>query len=158
MYERPVVWTQDTQITSELIKIFTSHNSIDSMYIFNSAFIISMDETDPNSFNQVKGKNMKAYFTENELYKINVLGNSETIYFVREEDGSLIGINRAFSANMEIFVADRQITDIFYFDKPDATLFPEEEIQPNELRLRDFKWHDAERPKTSEDIFLWDNK
>jgi hypothetical protein len=158
MYERPVVWTQDTQITSELIKIFTSHNSIDSMYIFNSAFIISMDETDPNSFNQVKGKNMKAYFTENELYKINVLGNSETIYFVREEDGSLIGINRAFSANMEIFVADRQITDIFYFDKPDATLFPEEEIQPNELRLRDFRWHDAERPKTSEDIFLWDNK
>ncbi len=97
---------------------------------------------------------MKAYFTENELYKINVLGNSETIYFVREEDGSLIGINRAFSANMEIFVADRQITDIFYFDKPDATLFPEEEIQPNELRLRDFRWHDAERPKTSEDIFF----
>jgi len=97
---------------------------------------------------------MTIFFADNELYKIDVEGNSETIYFVREEDGALVGINKAFSSTMEIFVEDRQITDIFYYDKPDATLYPEGEIPPNELKLRDFKWLEKERPRTKQDIFF----
>lgn len=155
MYFNPVVWTQENQITAETIKLFSSGQAIDSMYMINSAFIISADEHSKEDFNQIKGKNMTAYFAENEIYKITVEGNSETIYFIREEDGGLVGINRAFSSNMEILVADRQITDIFYFDKPDATLFPENEFPPNERRLRNFKWIQKDRPQRKEDIFFW---
>lgn len=155
MFFNPVVWTQENQITAELIKLFSSKKAIDSMWMINSAFIISSDKFKPNDYNQIKGKNMTAYFAENELYKIIVVGNAETIYFVREEGGGLVGINKAFSANMEIKVADRQITDIFYYDNPDATLYPEKEIPPNELKLRNFKWRINDRPRSKADIFLW---
>lgn len=155
MFHRPVVWTEENQITAELIKLFTSGEAIDSMRLVNSSFIISSDKFNVNNYNQIKGKNMTVYFAENELYKIDVEGNSETVYFVREEDGTLVGINKAFSSNMEIFVEERQVTDIFYYDKPDATLYPEEEIPPNELKLRDFKWLEKERPRNKQDIFFW---
>lgn len=155
MHHNPVVWAQENQITAELIKLFTSNKAIDSMWMINSGFIISADKQNENDYNQIKGKNMTAYFDENELSKIIVIGNAETIYFIREEDGALIGINRAFAANMEIMVADRQVTDIYYFDNPDATLFPEKEIAPNERLLRDFRWREQDRPQRKEDIFIW---
>jgi len=155
MYHRPVVWTDENQITAEQIRLFISKNAVDSMWMENAAFIISMDKHSPENFNQIKGKNMTAYFDENELNRIIVVGNSETIYFVREENGNLIGINRAFSSHMEILIDERQITDIFYFDRPEATLFPENEIQPNELKLRDFRWFENDRPRKRDDIFIW---
>ncbi|MBE0637685.1 MAG: organic solvent tolerance protein OstA [Bacteroidales bacterium] len=155
MFFNPVVWTQENQITAELIKLFSSNRAIDSMWMLNSAFIISSDKFKPNDYNQIKGKNMTAYFDANELHKIIVVGNAETIYFVREENGGLIGINKAFASNMEIRVADRQVTDIYYFDQPDATLYPENEIPPNEIKLRDFKWRINDRPRQKEDIFIW---
>jgi lipopolysaccharide export system protein LptA len=154
MFHRPAVWTEENQITAELIRLFTSDEAIDSMRLINSSFIISADKFNVNNYNQIKGKNMTVYFADNELYKIDVEGNSETIYFVREEDGTLVGINKAFSSSMEIFVEDRQITDIFYYTKPDATLYPEEELPANELKLRDFKWLEKERPRTKQDIFF----
>jgi lipopolysaccharide export system protein LptA len=153
MYHRPVIWTDENQISADLIKLFSSEQAVDSMYLINSSFIISADEVDPKNYNQIKGKNMTVYFVENELNRIMVEGNSETIYFVREENGDLVGINRAFSSNMKIFVEDRQVTDIHYFEKPDATLFPENEIPSNEMKLRGFIWLDEVRPRKKDDIF-----
>ena len=156
MYDQPALWTQGNQLTAELIKIFSSGEKVDSMHMTNSSFIISIDEYNRTNFNQIKGKNMIGYFEKNELYLIKVEGNSETIYFVREEDGVLIGINKAMSSNMEIWVDERQISDIFYFDHADANLFPEREIPVEERRLKNFKWLGKERPKSKFDIFIWD--
>lgn len=154
LFRKPVVWHKQHQITSEFLKGFTSGNGLDSLWIMGNAFIISRDPYNPDYFNQIKGKNMVAYFSENELYLVTVNGNSETIYFVREDDGNLIGINRAFSSFMKIYVNDGQITNIIYFESPDATLFPESELQLPELRLKDFRWLESERPLKWEDIFV----
>ncbi|NCC72389.1 MAG: organic solvent tolerance protein OstA [Sphingobacteriia bacterium] len=155
MKVQPAVWSKDNQITGETLKLFRSNEAIDSMYITNTAFIISADKFDESAFNQIKGKNMIAYFTGNELYKINVFGNSETIYYVREENGDLVGINKAVASHMEIRINNREVTDIFYFDKPDAILHPEGDIPPEELKLRDFYWIENNRPKNKNDIFIW---
>lgn len=155
MYYKPVLWTRENQITAELIKIYTSNQAIDSMQMTNSSFIISMDKFDPDKYNQIKGKNMLAFFADNELNIVKVNGNSETIYFVREETGSLIGVNRAASSKMEIWISDRQVTDIFYFDSPSAKLKPENEVMPEDLILRDFKWRGDARPYSKYDIYVW---
>jgi len=156
MYNKPALWTQDNQLTAEVITIYSSGQKVDSMHLVNSAFIISIDKYNPDKFNQIKGKNMTGYFKDNELYKIAVDGNSETIYFVREEDGSMIGINKAASSNMEIRISKRQIKDIVYRDQPDATLYNEKEFPVQELLLRDFKWLGSNRPEKKNDIFIWD--
>ena len=123
------------------------------MVLYSSAFMISQDDT--NKFNQVKGRNMTGYMKNNDLYKIFVNGNSETIYYVREEDRTLIGINKAVSSDMLILLENRQPTYITYIDRPVATLYPEKEIPPLELKLKGFKWIEGKRPLKKADIFIW---
>jgi hypothetical protein len=98
---------------------------------------------------------MTGHFTENELYRIDVEGNSETIYYVREEDGTLTGINKAFASNMSIRLKDRKIKQIVYIQKPTAVLHPEGELGPTDLILKNFRWLSDRRPMKREDIFVW---
>ena len=95
---------------------------MDSLVLYSSAFIISKDDT--NSFNQIKGKNMVGYFVNNQLHKIRVLGNAETIYFVREEDKSMIGINKVISSDMLIFLEDNKVKSITYIGSPAGNNLP----------------------------------
>ena len=153
MYKEPVLWSDKNQLTGDSISMTMLNGQIDTLVLYSSAFIISQDDT--NKFNQVKGRNMIGYMKDNELFKIHVLGNSETIYYVREEDRSLIGINKAISSDMLIFLENREVLSITYIDQPIATLYPEKEISPFDLKLKGFKWISGKRPLTKEDIFLW---
>jgi hypothetical protein len=121
--------------------------------MFNMAFIISKDSA--NTFNQIKGKQMRAYFFENELYKIKVFGNAETVYYIREDNNELIGINSSISSDMVILVKDDQIREIIYLTMPDAVLYPENEFPAEKEFLKDFKWIEDQRPTNKESIFTW---
>ena len=153
LYKKPVLWSDNNQLTSDSIYILTSEKSIKQLMLYNSAFIISKDSTE--SFNQIKGKNMTGFFKDNHLNRINVYANAETIYFVREEDKSLIGINKAVSGNMHIYLKDKKIEGITYLENPTATLYPEKDIEPRERILKDFKWFGQQRPMNKDQIFEW---
>ena len=99
---------------------------------------------------------MTGSFIDNELVKIGVTGNAETIYWVREDDGTLTGINKAFSSNMMIRIRDKKIRKITYLDKPNAVLYPEKELSADDLLLKDFHWWETQRPVNRFDIFRWE--
>lgn len=99
---------------------------------------------------------MTGFFNNNELVKLIVTGNSETIYWVREEDGTLTGINKAFSSNMSIWFHEKKIDKITYLEKPIHVLYPESDLGPADLLLKDFEWHGDRRPLNRYDIFKWD--
>lgn len=153
LFDEPVIWSEDNQLIADTIVLLTRKNKIEKMIMLNSSFIISKNDT--NCFNQVKGKKMVSYFKEGELYKITVDGNAETIYYVREEDNTLIGINQARSSEMLIFLEDKEFKTITYIDRPDATLYPEEEIPKQERILKGFIWLEEMRPKNKYGIYRW---
>ncbi|MCX6247809.1 MAG: organic solvent tolerance protein OstA [Bacteroidetes bacterium] len=153
LYHNPVLWSEQNQLFSDSIKLTLLNSQIDSMILYNNAFIISKDDT--NKFNQVKGRNMVGFFKDNELYKIKVVGNSETVYFAREEDHSLIGITRVYSSDMLIFIGKNQIKSITYINQPKAVTSPEKDVSPYDLKLKGFKWIEEKRPLTKKDIFKW---
>ena len=153
LYYDPVIWSDENQLTSDTIKIVYANKEIDTMVLYNSCFIVSRD--DISTYNQIKGKIMVAYFKDNRIYKITVSGNSQTIYFIREEDGSLIGVNKAISSKMLIFIENNEIKTITYINRPDAVLYPENELAPQDLILKGFKWIGDKRPLTKNDIFFW---
>jgi lipopolysaccharide export system protein LptA len=155
LLNNPVLWSDENQLTADSMWMHMSGNRIDSMTLYNLAFIISRDSTE--TFNQIKGRQMKAYFRENQLYKINVLGNAETIYFIRDEGFELIGINKSVSSNMMILLDDRKVKKIYYLTKPEAVLYPEKDMPKEEQLLRDFKWITGQRPLTKQGIYIWDS-
>jgi len=115
----------------------------------------SIHGSDTMQFNQIKGKNMKGYFKDNKMYKVNVFGNAQTIYYsYTDNNTSLLGANRTASSNMIIFIVDNKVNSITFLQKPDATLFPVKQLKPiTDFLLGGFHWLEKERPRTIADIF-----
>lgn len=154
MYRYPVIWTGENQLTADSIHIKTDGETVRTMTLFNSAFMVN--RSDSMQFNQVKGRNMTGYFNNGKLDYIVVSGNAQTIYYVKEEDGFLIGINQAEASRMRIEVEGNRIRRIFYFESPGGTMFPEKEMPAERRKLPGFNWMETKRPKTWTDIFARD--
>ncbi len=152
MHNEPILWSDENQITAEYIEIHTKNNKIDYLEIQNYAFIISQEDT--IHFNQIKGKDMVAYFKDEELYKIDVNGNSQSIYFPKDQE-DLIGVNISESSDMVIYIKDSEIDKILFITNPDAALYPLDHLPKKDLELKDFQWLEHYRPKDKQDVFIW---
>lgn len=153
LFYNPVIWSQENQLSADTIVIQVCNSFIDKMYMYKASYIVSLDDSSESRYNQVKGINMTGYFTEGELKKIHVSGNSETIYFMRDGNERKIGINKAISNNMDIYISGKKITSITFLEKPVATLYPDKDLTEKDLFLKNFRWLEAFRPKTKTDIF-----
>ena len=107
---------------------------------------------DTEMFDQIKGRNMTGYFKDNELYMVYVDGSGETIYYP-DDQGAIIGVNRATSSNIRIMIEKRRVTDIIFINKPDGDLTPLFLVDPREERLKDFRWLKYLQPLDKYDIF-----
>jgi lipopolysaccharide export system protein LptA len=153
LYREPVLWSEENQLTADSIRIWFLNKQIDKMMLHHASLIISKDDT--IRYNQIRGLNMTGYFRDNKLERINVEAASETIYYIREEDETLIGVNKAASGSMWIFVKDNKIERIQYIGTPSATLYPERDLPIGEEKLKGFKWLGDRRPLNKDQIFNW---
>ncbi|MCD4731845.1 MAG: hypothetical protein K8R74_14660 [Bacteroidales bacterium] len=158
MYNSPIIWSEQNQLSADSIHIAMSNNQIDTLALVNSCFIISMDDTiKRNTFNQIKGKVMIGYFKDNELVKISVFGNAESVFYLREENGDLIGINKTISSDMNIYMSDNELQSITPIRNVDAHMYPVNEVPEEDKKMKGFKWIEGQRPMKKEDIFIWES-
>jgi lipopolysaccharide export system protein LptA len=151
LYDDPVLWSGKNQLTADSINLAIVNNRVDSLIMYNTAFIVSKDSTE--TYNQIRGKDMVGYFSNNELKKIRVDGNAQTVYYIREDDGYLIGINLAESSSMLIRLQDGDVRTINYQLQAEEVMFPELELPGEMRRLKGFNWQELFRPISKEDIF-----
>jgi len=151
MYRLPVLWSGENQLTADTIKILTGKNRIRQIYMNSTAFIVSKDTTE--LYNQIRGKNMVGHFVKNELTSIDVNGNAETVYYVREEDKALVGVNKASGSRMTLHVKESKIERIVYFDKPSGNMFPDKDVPADQRILKGFNWRLISRPLDKDDVF-----
>ncbi len=151
---RPVLWNFENQMTGDVIHLIanTLTEKIDSLKVLNNAFIVSKD-TIGSGFNQVKGQNLYGKFIENELREVDILKNTEVIYYMRNEEQELVGINKGVSSNISMTLDDSKIDVITMIGKPDSEIYPEKDLPENARKLRGFIWRGDERIKTKDDIF-----
>ncbi len=152
LYNDPVLWYNKYQETATFIEILTKNRNVDQMRLDQKAFIISRKDT--SMFDQIKGKNMICYFNDGEMQKINVNGNSQTIYYP-EDDSGILGMNKSASSDMVIYFEDGEIDYIKFLNKPESVLYPLSKVPENEKRLSDFKWLERYRAKSKDDVFRW---
>ncbi len=153
MYHEPVLWSDMYQLTAERIEVKTTEDEVQWVQLMDAAFIIS--EEDTLGYNQMKGRIMKGYFRDNALWKVDVDGNGETIFYLRDDDGELAGINIALSSHIIIFVDGTEVTGIQFVRQPEATLYPPEDLSDEDRKLRNFHWLDHRRPRDRYDVFEW---
>ena len=154
MIGKPILWNFENQLTGDLMHLIGNNKTqkLDSLKVLNNAFIISKD-TIGTGFNQVKGQNLYGKFKDNKLYEVDVVKNTEVIYFMRNDKQELIGINKNKSSSINMTMEENVINTITFFKEVDGEIYPEKDLPENARKLRGFVWRGDERIKTKEDIF-----
>jgi lipopolysaccharide export system protein LptA len=152
MRVNPVLWAEDNQLTGIDIDIKTNGESIDWVLQKGNAFIISKDSIE--GYNQIKGTDILSHFTDGNIQRVNVDGdNAETLYWIRDDDGGVIGIDVSKSATMVIEMKHNSVSAIKGYRDISETMYPESDLKEDARHLQGFKWHDEARPKDKDDIF-----
>ena len=153
----PVLWHHENQITGDSIHLISNPKteSLDSLKVFENAFVISKDSLGAG-YNQISGKKLEGLFKENELHTIDVIKNVESVYFLRNADNELVGIDKSMSGKMRIWVSENKIDELRKINQIDGKTYPEDDFPENERILKGFVWRETERPRSVEDLFSED--
>ena len=152
MYNKPILWADNYQLSSDHVILEIKNNVIEKMKLLENAFIISEDSLD--LYNQIKGINMIGLFKRNELYKINVNGNGQAVYVIKDEKDIISGINTVSCSQMIIDVDNKKIHRISFQKQPEAIIYPIKELPKKWNRLEGFNERYSERIIDKDDI--WD--
>lgn len=159
LYKSPILWSNKAELKGEFIQIFLKDSIIDHAEILQKATaIIEVDSG--NYYNQVGGKKMLVYFDSiNQLKKIDVEGNAQTIYYPEEEKKSdtIIeiqrkGMTRLYSSRIKIYLYQGEFTKVVYADQPDGVFYPLDKINVDEKYIVGYSWNPAQRPKSINDL------
>lgn len=170
MYHNPVLWADDMQITGDTIYLKSHGGVIENLFVFNHSFMVN--KLDSIKYNQIKGKKLTGYFVENELQRVIIEGNGESIYYAAESENKeqpdalaidtlappapikYIGVNKAICSNIAIYIKQNQIDRIAFLTRPDGAFYPVDKFPTDESIFDGFEWQSYRRPLKHSDIFL----
>jgi len=151
LYDDPVVWSNENQVTGDTILLFTKNKKADRMQVFKNSFIASIIK--PEIFNQVKSTRMDAYFIDGNIDSVRARGSAECVYYIQDEDSAFTGINQSNSELMDVYFKEKELQRVVFRTAVKGTIWPMKHKTPQEMHLQNFKWRDAERPKTKYELF-----
>ncbi|MUP37502.1 OstA-like protein [Labilibaculum euxinus] len=152
LFNDPVLWAQQNQMVADTIGIETQNEAIRYLHFRGSSFLTAKEDT--TFFNQIKGRNMLGHVKDNKLYKLDIKGNGETLYYPVDKE-VIMGMNIAKSSNISILIENNKIDKIIFLKKPDGNMYPLFEVEKEMKFLKDFQWLEEYQPKSKEDIFIW---
>ncbi|MCH2045370.1 MAG: hypothetical protein MK212_14735 [Saprospiraceae bacterium] len=150
MYGNPVLWVDSVQFTADTIRIHLRNKKIHRVDMRQKSFITNTD--DNVYFNQIKGKDVTAYFRNNRLATMRIDGNGETVYYAKDGENRFMGVNDIDCSRMVMYFKENQIQQIKFIGAPKAVLHPMGQVDHKKLRLEGFKWFENKRPKSKREI------
>ena len=153
---KPILWNIDNQMTGDTIHLKSNPKTekLDSLIVFNNAFLISKDTLSEDGYNQISGKRLIGLFDDNnDINEVHILKNAESINYSRNDKDELIGIEKSKSGDITIYFEDKEVVELRKITQFEGKLYTEEDLPKNARKLRGFDWRDDERPKSVEDLF-----
>jgi hypothetical protein len=151
-FGEPVLWSEENQLTASQIRVIMENQQLHQMYMSGVALVAS--QKDSTRYDQMRGKEMVGYFSDNQLVRIDVTGNGQTIYYAVEEE-DIVGANKTMCSDLTIYLVNNQISRVNYKTQPDGTYYPLELFPAGEALLKDFRWVEEWRPVSYLDVFRW---
>lgn len=152
LYIDPVLWSQSNQITSDVMDIYTRNQQIVRAEFVGSPMMVA--QLDTTHYNQISGKQMTAFFRDNEIYRNDVNGNAQTIYYMQDGEPpeiTMMGVIQ--SGDASFYIEKKEVIFIVYRAEPVYNFYPMDQIPATqELYLKGFKWEGVRRPSLA-DVF-----
>lgn len=147
----PLLWSENRQLSGDTIRALMSNGELDKVIVTQPAFVC--EKEDSVKFNQLSGKELIAYIRQEELKQIDINGNAQSIFYPKEEDGTLIGLNQTESSFLSAFFEEGKLSRLVLKPKPSGIMYPLDQIPTESLYLRYFSWQEEFRPTDWHDVF-----
>ena len=153
LLRNPVLWSGVNQITGDTIHVLSNKvtEKLDTLKVFKNAFLVQKDSL---GYNQVKGERLIGLFTNNELDTVNIIKNAEVIFYSRDDEDELIGIDNTVCSSIQMYISEQQITGIRFIKEAQGKLYPPSQFPENLKELPGFVWRGEERLLKVEDLFI----
>ncbi|MBK6730284.1 MAG: hypothetical protein IPG60_04695 [Bacteroidetes bacterium] len=151
MFGEPLLWSDSTQFSADTLMLYIKNSSLSEIAMHTNAIIVN--EVDSLIYNQVAGRDIYGLFTEQELRKVEVRGNGESIYYGQDEEKRFIGVNKAVCSDIDLYIRKNAFTRITFKNLPESNFTPMQQVNVNEQRLDNFNWSPEKRPASKADLF-----
>ena len=151
LYRNPVVWSDTSQFVADSISMQMKDEKIDRFIMRQNGFIVN--QVNSQFFNQIKGKFITAFFKSDEVRRIFVEGNAESVYYAQDEFNAFIGVNRSICSEMEFLFADKKMDTVKFLTAPKSKMSPMIGLNHSTMRLEGFNWETVRRPGSVDDLF-----
>ena len=157
MYFDPVIWNGPQQVLGEVIRVYLNDSTVEWAHIENQALIV--EQVDADQFNQISGREVKAYFVNGNIDKSDVEGNVMVVYYYTEEGDSVaFGMNTTECSYLTAFMKNRQVDKLYIKEQSNGVFYPITQIPSGKDKLPNFAWLNKLRPLSKEDIMIWRGK
>ncbi|MEN8927939.1 MAG: hypothetical protein ABF240_03655 [Flavobacteriales bacterium] len=161
MYQDPIIWSESSQMSGDTIFIQLANNKIKELRFRRNAFIIdavsfydSLSKTDilVNQYDQIKGKNITGYFSEDSIRTVTVNGNGQSIFFTGEDGKRKSGVNKIDCSDIKIKFFKNKVDEILFIKEPSGKLIPIQDTTEEDKKLKGFKWKIDTKPLSKKDL------
>ena len=156
LFNDPIVWSEGQQVLGEKIIFYLNDSTIDWAHVIGQALFVQ--QNDSVHYNQIAGREMKAFFKNSELDRATVTGNVQAVFYPLDSDSAMIGMNTTDASNMIVYFKMRAVDRIVVHDHSNGVMYPMEKIDPKKMYLFNFNWFDRIRPVDANDVFYWRGK
>lgn len=152
LYNNPVLWNENNQLSGDTIDVFMNDSTINYIHVKRSSY--SIEQKDSIHFNQLKSRSLKIFFDNKNVKNILAEGSVENIVYPDEKDKSLKGVqNYLISSYLLISLNDGKLERFVAWPKPEGHATPFHLLADDKLNLEGFYWYDYLRPMNKNDIF-----
>lgn len=151
LYQNPILWQDTSQLTGDTVRIHFKDEALDKVQLLRNALVITTP--DLIFFNQVKGKQIEAFFDSTALERTEVQGNAEAIYYILDDAGKYVGVNKTACSSMVLHFRNGGVRKIRFLSAPEGKMEPMQALNHETYKLEGFRWEIKRKPLTVEDLF-----
>jgi hypothetical protein len=143
----PVVWYERTQVWGDSINVYLKKRKLDVVHVMGSAFAASQSDTlRTEKFDQLTGEEMKMFFGENGMERMEVNSRAISLYHLYE-DTVANGLNKTSGDRIVMEWVEKKLSAIKIFGGVEGTYVPENLLvgKETEYALPGFRWR-TDRP------------
>lgn len=153
LYNNPILWSDSAQLNAREIKVHMTSNAIKGFELKGNAFIITQE--DSVKFNQIKGKEIIGTFYKDTIDRIQVTGNAQVAYFIKNESKQLTAYSKTNCAYLTVYFKKGEMDRITFISKPTSALIPVKEVNPEKEKFKGFSWNPGKKPKSKTELLKY---
>ncbi|SJL31280.1 OstA-like protein [Porphyromonas gingivalis] len=152
LYDNPIMWNEDSQLSGDTIRFKFRNDSLDYVDVLTKA--LAVRRIDSVMYDQLAGRHIRAYMQDSLVRQIQVHGNAEVIQYEQHKRSKRWYLmNRIEAPSIIADFEEGQLKKVLLRGVASGKGYPIKMLTPDLQRLASFRWEEAVRPKSKEDLF-----